>query len=332
MRQEKEQLFHNKEYVYEVYKRKNFSKAAKELYISQPSLSAMIKKVEERIGEPIFDRRSRSGRLTACGEEYIRCVEEMMKLEERFLAFLNEQDRLLRGEVRIGGSNYFSSYIIPPIMMRFRDSHPNVRLSLTEQNTSRLETLLSSGELDFVIDNFQMSEKEFDSHVYFREKMYIAVPESLIDSLNLWEKIRSKGLSRQEVIDYKEKTGEDKYMALSDIGEMPFLILRRGNDTRRITDKVFSEQTYRPNVILELDQLATAYRLCECGMGATFVSDGLIRQIIPKFPVLYFEVGSESVYRDVRIFYKKGGYVTRAMQAFLEIAAGFANPKVKNQS
>ena len=67
-------MFNSMNYVYEVYKERSFSKAAANLYISQPSLSATVKKVEERIGSPIFDRSVSPIQLTECGQHYIKAV------------------------------------------------------------------------------------------------------------------------------------------------------------------------------------------------------------------------------------------------------------------
>ena len=70
-------MFNSMNYVYEVYKERSFSKAAANLYISQPSLSATVKKVEERIGSPIFDRSVSPIQLTDCGQHSIKAVEEI---------------------------------------------------------------------------------------------------------------------------------------------------------------------------------------------------------------------------------------------------------------
>ena len=79
-------MLKNMEYVYAVYLNQSFSKAAEELYISQPALSATIKKVEEEIGLPIFDRSSNPIQLTNAGEYYIECIENIMKMEKEMRA------------------------------------------------------------------------------------------------------------------------------------------------------------------------------------------------------------------------------------------------------
>ena len=82
-------MLKNMAYVYAVYLNKSFSKAAEELYISQPALSATIKKVEEKIGLPIFDRSSNPIQLTPAGEYYIESIENIMNMEKEMKAYFN---------------------------------------------------------------------------------------------------------------------------------------------------------------------------------------------------------------------------------------------------
>ncbi len=74
-------MFQGMKYVYEVYKEKSFSKAAASLFISQPSLSANVKRIENRIGSPIFDRSTKPLQLTEVGEHYIQAIEKIMDIE-----------------------------------------------------------------------------------------------------------------------------------------------------------------------------------------------------------------------------------------------------------
>ena len=83
-------MLRNMEYVYEVYKQGSFTKAAKSLYVSQPCLSALVKKTEEKLGFPIFNRNSNPLQLTECGQEYIRYIERMRALENEFDNYLND--------------------------------------------------------------------------------------------------------------------------------------------------------------------------------------------------------------------------------------------------
>ena len=77
-------MFNGMKYVYEVYKERSFSNAARNLYISQPALSGMIKKIEKNIGMPLFDRSTTPIQLTECGKKYIKTAEKIMSLEDEF--------------------------------------------------------------------------------------------------------------------------------------------------------------------------------------------------------------------------------------------------------
>ena len=94
-------MFQGMEYVYQVYKDKSFSKAAANLFISQPSLSANVKRVEKKVGFPIFDRSTKPLSLTECGKEYIRCVEEILAVEKGFSQFVYDFDNLETGTLTL---------------------------------------------------------------------------------------------------------------------------------------------------------------------------------------------------------------------------------------
>ena len=135
-------MFHYKDYVYEVYKEKSISKAASNLYISQPSLSARIKKIEEKLGMPIFDRNTSPLRLTEFGQMYIKAIEEVREIEKRLENCIADINTLRKGTLSIGASNIFAAYALPPIIANFKIKYPEVEIKLTEGNTAVLESLL----------------------------------------------------------------------------------------------------------------------------------------------------------------------------------------------
>ena len=132
-------MFHEMRYIYQVYKEKSFSKAAKKLYISQPSLSLMVKKAEERLGTPLFDRSISPIRLTPAGEEYIRSVEQIMAVEDHFRQYLSSADDCLTGTLSLGGTTFFTSYVLPPLISEFSTRFPGVEILIHETHTALLE-------------------------------------------------------------------------------------------------------------------------------------------------------------------------------------------------
>lgn len=122
-------MFDGKEYVYAVYEEKSFSKAAQKLYITQPALSTAIKKVEKKIGSPIFDRSTSPIGLTPSGEVYIDAIEKLFALEQNTINQLNNLNGLLTGKLSIGGTIF-----LPPLYCRessesFRENIPRLKSS-----------------------------------------------------------------------------------------------------------------------------------------------------------------------------------------------------------
>lgn len=171
-------MFQGMEYVYQVYKDKSFSKAAANLFISQPSLSANVKRVEKKVGFPIFDRSTKPLSLTECGKEYIRCVEEILAVEKGFSQFVYDFDNLETGTLTLGGSNLFSSWILPSLISNFAPRYPNIRINLIEENTTQLTELLQKGIVDLILDNTTLDSAIFDSKLYKEEHLVLAVPHS----------------------------------------------------------------------------------------------------------------------------------------------------------
>ncbi|MDR1766224.1 MAG: LysR family transcriptional regulator [Lachnospiraceae bacterium] len=310
-------MFENKEYIYAVYQEKSFSKAAAKLYISQPSLSLTVKKVEKRIGGLLFDRSTNPVRLTDCGREYIRCVERIMDVETGFENFLNDLNELKTGNLSIGASNFFASYILPPVIARFKSRYPKVDLELTEADTIHLERALYAGDLDMIVDNYRLSESIYDKYFYYSEQMILAVPESL----STQKGIQRYRLDTSAIIAGIHRREDTLAPPLSLFAGTPFIALRPGNDTRDRMEQIFAEQGITPRITLELDQLATAYHVACSGLGATLTSDTLVRETTPAQKMCYYKLASTHAARSNFFYYKKTKYLTRAMREFLSMVA-----------
>lgn len=310
-------MFSNKEYVYKVYKEKSFSKAAESLYISQPSLSATIKKTEKKVGEQLFDRSNNPIRLTECGEEYIKCVEKIMDIENGFYNYLSNMNELKVGRISIGAGNFFASYILPPIITRFRNRYPAVKIDLIEADTGSLEKKLFAGDLDLIVDNYEFNENIYDKYYFYSEHLLLAVPKQLI----IDEELEKYQLDAADVEANRHLDSTFPAVPLKKFSHTPFLLLRHGNDTRVRADKILRKYDMAVEVVLELDQLATAYHLGSYGMGAAFISDTLIKKIHSHAEILYYKIDSSQAKRINYFYYKRGKYLTRVMLAFLKTAA-----------
>ena len=309
-------MFTNKDYVYTVYKLRSFSKAAEKLFISQPSLSATIKRIEERLGAALFDRSVYPIQLTDCGAEYIRCVERIQDIENGFHNYINNLNTMETGSLTIGAPSFFASFILPSMIAEFQARYPKIKTELLESNTIELEKLLRTGDVDLIVDNTQYDDVEFAKRPFYRERLVLSVPEPFIPD----EQCRPYALSRVDILSDRHLDEQTPAIPLQLFKDSPFVLLKRGNDTRLRADRICDESRIEPRVVLQLDQLSTAYQVSCHGMGITFVSDALIKQVVTDHKIAYFKIDSAHTLRQNWFYYRHNKYVTKAMDAFLAIA------------
>lgn len=315
-------MFSNAEYVYEVYKERSFSRAAQNLYISQPALSVTIKRIESRIGAPIFDRSTNPIGLTECGQKYIEVVKQMMDLQNGFVNYLNDLEDLKAGVVNVGGSNLFTSCLLPPIIAEYKHRYPAVEINVVEANTPHLDHLLMEGRLDLILDNFVFDKKTHDLRLYRRETLLLAVPASFPVNRQL----KNHLITREDVLSGRFKDPDKTPAPFSNFKDLPFILLKAGNDTRDRAMTSFAEHKIQPQIILELDQQMTSYQVSCQGLGISFVTDTLIRHVAQDKHICFYKLDASCNERDLCFYRKKSKYVTRAVREFLTIAEALADP------
>lgn len=309
-------MFTNKDYVYEVYKLRSFSKAADKLFISQPSLSATIKRVEERLGAALFDRSVYPIQLTDCGAEYIKCIEKIRDIENGFHNYMNDLNELEAGSLTIGAPSFFASFILPSLIAQFQSKYPNIKTELVESSTVELEKQLRNGDVDLIVDNYQYDDTEFAKRSFYQERLVLSVPERFIPN----ERCRPFILRREDISEDRHLEEQTPAIPLQWFKDSPFVLLKRGNDTRLRADRICEESGIEPRIALLLDQLSTAYQVSCHGMGITFVSDALIKQVATEHDIAYFKIDSLHTLRQNWFYYRHNKYVTKAMDSFLTIA------------
>lgn len=318
-------MFKNKDYIYEVYKARSISKAAANLYISQPSLSAKIIKVEEELGMPIFDRSTSPIRLTEFGKVYIKAIEDVREIERDVESFIDDLGSLHRGEITVGASNVFAAYTLPPIIAEFKERYPEVKINLIEGNTEMLEELLSVNKVDIVMDNNHYDGELYERELYSEERILLAVPKIFSECDNM-----KKYAIDESDIKTKAYRQEDYPAApLALFGKVPFVMLTPNNDTRIRGDKMCREAGIRPSIVFEVHQQATAYMIATTNMGATFISDTVIEKMPSYGNMSYYKVDSHASEREVYFYFKRHKYKSRALEEFMKFLIQY---QTKNSS
>lgn len=291
-------------YVLKVAEEKSFSLAAKKLYISQPSLSQLILKLEEKIGVPLFDRNCTPLQLTYVGELYIEMAKKVLDLNDQFIKRVDDVANLRRGRLTIGSSPFRSTYLLSQIIPVFEQKFPALELILKEDTTQRLEELALSGQTDFSLSLLPINTKFFDYEELFQEELLLALPpnHSLCIKHN-----RQPG-------DYHNPP----QIKLESIRDTPFILMDQGQKLHHTLFELCNKAGFKPHILLETQSMNAAQALVGAGMGAALLPDTLIRaSSINKNPC-YFAL-STSPSRTVIIAYSKGRYLSKAAAEFIKL-------------
>lgn len=306
-------MFQWKEYVFEVYKERSFTKAAQNLFISQPSLSARIKKIENELGAPLFDRSTAPLKLTEAGEMYIESAKEIAQIEQRMTNYLNNLRSLKTGNIRIGTSTLFAACVLPPLITEFKQKYPDIHIRVIEGNTISLEDMIEKNDLDFVIDNNRYDHILYSREYYRDESILLAVPKSLPvnDKMKQYQ-LPYESIINQEYADYMP-------VPLESFSDYPFIMLYKGNDTRERATKLCQRAGFQPDIKFEFNQQLTSYMTASTNLGITFISDMLVGQI-PNFDnMVHYKLDGEEATRKVYFYYKNHRNMTHAMKEFLSL-------------
>lgn len=307
-------MLQNIDYIFEVYKERSFSRAAQNLYISQSSLSQTIRHAETRIGMDIFDRSSHPISLTEFGELYIRAAEEIFGIVNNLENYVYDVNQSKSGHLSIGVGNFFATYLVPPVIVKFKETHPNVQINLMEGRTMDLVNDLNKGNLDLLVSNGQLDTSLYHKTILFQEHMVLSVPKHFFENPPHPESLLSSDCLLE-----KPKFDRVPAVELKSFAHIPFILLRPGNDARLRADQMFSAEKLKPQILLEPDQTATAFGMSRNGMGATIIDDVLVQALGNYENVWLYKLPSTYAIRDVAVFNKKSGHMTRSMKDFIQL-------------
>ena len=160
-------------YMKTIAEKGGITAAAKQLYISQPSLSQMLRQIEEEAGVPLFDRSSLSFRPTYAGERYLHAASVLLNTNEILENELREIRGEERGRLRLGISMLRSAQLLPCVLPEFASRFPKVEVSLQEAGSAKLEQLLQEGSVDMALASTEPNNPLLEYRLLQKERIGI---------------------------------------------------------------------------------------------------------------------------------------------------------------
>lgn len=194
---------HQLRYMVAVARSGNFSRAAELCHVAQPSLSQQIKKLEEELGERLFDRLKRKVKLTTHGEAFLRRAVSILEEVDAAKREASSASDLLHGRITIGVLPTIAPYMLPSPMAQFSQQYPGVEIIVQENTSSELLTLLRSYEIDFALFSHPIAEEGLIITELFSEELLLALPPKHL--LTRKREITASDLRDERLIVMKEE-------------------------------------------------------------------------------------------------------------------------------
>jgi LysR family hydrogen peroxide-inducible transcriptional activator len=185
-------------YIVAVAETRHFGKAAERCFVSQPTLSGQIKKLEDELGVAIFERTNRSVEITSVGESIVRHARDIIEQVEVIEQLAQAHQDPLAGPLRIGAIPTLSPYLMPLVLLPLKKQHPQMRLILSEELTDTLVERLQNHEIDAALLATPVEETELETLPLFDEPFWIAYPRK--HAFYTREKITRRDLDQENLL------------------------------------------------------------------------------------------------------------------------------------
>ena len=303
-------------YVYRIYRCKSFSLAAKELFISQPALSATVARLEKELGFRIFDRSVTPLALTPEGSIYIDAlceIEETRRIMKKRIQSLGETTL---HDVFLGATTVVGQTIMPFLAGEYIKCSPQTRISLDMSiYIGPMIEKLTAHSIDLVF-SYDASDKRFISHPLFEEQRVIAVPRHLVRDPALL----SLALTRKQVLT-RAYTQEQKLGDLSSLMNIPFLPQRTDTAQAVFTSEFMQRVATSEHSIPNIPSLNSNYYMACAGLGGCITTETIIAAMHAPTEELAFFI-PDSPFSHANCFLLQAGdrELTPAAAGFLKTA------------
>lgn len=300
-------LFPHYEYFIAIVEAGSLTKAAERLYVSQPSLSQYLKRLETSLNVELFDHSTSPLRLTYTGERYYQYVLQLMQLDENVRKEFQDIQNQKSGLLRLGVALWRGACLLPDVFPAFHAQYPNIHLKLLEGPSNQMENWLMNDKIDIAVMNLphNLDYGKLTCEPIFEEHILLAVP--------------TEHSSVQELLLQHRSQTAYPSAPLSLVEQLPLVITKPGQNLTHEIRHVLGKAHIEPDILLETGNLTTAINLVARGMACAFVPEEGAKVCQHPGAVTYFMVESTDLVWDLAAVYRKDTYVTHLSRLFINV-------------
>lgn len=289
--------------------KKNFSKAAKALNLTQPAISFQIQTLEQYYQTMLFDRVNRHVKLTEAGELLLEYALSMNDLQSQLERKMQQLTGHVKGTLMIGASRTVGEYIMPYIICAFKNEYTDVDITLEIYNTKHVEELVLSNHLDVGLVESQVKHDELMFQSILEDELVIVVP------------ITHPWAEREEVT-LDELTGE------------PFIIREPGSGSRLVFEQALIDAEFDVeslNIIMEIGNITAIKSAIISGLGISVMSKWAARDMVEGKMASIVRIKDLKMPRRFNILLNENHFESEACSHFIHYLAEADLEKILEQ-
>ncbi|HEY3990980.1 MAG TPA: LysR family transcriptional regulator [Acidobacteriaceae bacterium] len=286
-----------------VVEERSFSRAAQRLSRTQPAVSQVIRKLEDELGEPLFERASRDGSLTAAGEVLREYAERLVGLRAEAASAVRELKALERGQLNLAANEYTTLYLLP-LLDRFRHISPHISLAVQRTLASRIAEDLQARRAELGVLSFRPDPEQFRSILVYSDAVAFVVHAG-------------------------HPLAGRRRVHLGELGAQNFVAHNVASPLRRQIVATFAQHKTPLNIGVELPSLEAVKRFVTMGNGVAFMPELAAAREIQLGELVKVPIAEVKLNRQLRLVHRRGGTLSHSAVAFLQTVSAFSNERGK---
>ena len=270
----------------------SFTRAARELFVTQPAVSHEVKALESSLGVTLFDRSGKRVRMTAEGEILFSYTHRLFALHEEIESLFGRMKTLQFGSIRIGSTALLGTYFLPRIIGRLNRKYPGIQVDLRMGNSDEVIHLVREGTVDLGFAGMIVKDARIRFIPVHQERLImVASPRHRLAG---------------------------RKISLDDISGTPFIWREKGTQTRKLIEKWFDSQPRHryPREAIELANMEAAKRMVEEGYGITVFPEAAVKREISAGLLRRLNLEGLDLTNSYYLLFLKGKKQSRAVEAF----------------
>jgi DNA-binding transcriptional LysR family regulator len=277
-----------------IVEEKSFSRAAEKMLRTQPALSIAIKRLEEELGETLFDRSSKSGTLTEAGRILLSYAQQMLNLRDEAREAIGELRGMYRGRLTIGANESTSLYVLPDLLLEYRRLHSRIKIEVFRNVSEKIPAEVLDRSLDFGFLSYEPVHPQLQSLEVHRDELTLVVPPD--------HRLAGRG-----------------HTTVRELGDEQFVAHNVKTPARTRIFELFARHNTPLNICIELATLETIKEFVRLGAGIAILPRLAVQEELAAGKLVEVPVKGMKIEKTLRLVHRRETSLSHAARSFLDL-------------